>query len=98
MENKITVCKIQNKLDNCNKPLIGLEYLLEIDCKRATFAHYCCLLCDKQGDFPALLIHLLSQNHQLYYLVSKRSGNYSTITLKYLAYCQPTTLLKKMCR
>lgn len=64
-------CVIQSKLDSYkSKPLIGLEYLIELVMESGD-PNYHCLLCNKQGVNNNIIIHLSSQVHYMKYLVSK---------------------------
>ncbi|XP_022916412.2 uncharacterized protein CG7065-like isoform X1 [Onthophagus taurus] len=64
------VAQIQDRLDNYNvSPLIGLEYLLEIqEYDRDKEPTYLCMLCDKRGDPRTVIAHLVSYNHICQYL------------------------------
>ncbi|KRT81020.1 hypothetical protein AMK59_6239 [Oryctes borbonicus] len=63
-------CQIQERLDNYTvSPLIGLEYLLEIqEYDRDKEPGYLCMLCDKRGDPRTVIAHLVSYNHISQYL------------------------------
>lgn len=64
-------CLIQSKLDAYKeKPLIGLEYLIELTVDENIDPSYWCLLCNKQGNNNNIINHLSSQQHYLKYLVS----------------------------
>lgn len=70
MEDIITgPCQIWKTLENYDHPLIGLEFLLELNMLELKEPRYLCLLCDKRGDPRSILVHLTSQSHYLIYLV-----------------------------
>lgn len=62
-------CQILKTLEVYEQPLIGLEFLLELNMVDLKEPRYLCLLCDKRGDPRSILVHLTSQSHYLMYLV-----------------------------
>lgn len=71
MEDEISgPCQILKTLETYDQPLIGLEFLLELNIIELKEPRYLCLLCDKRGDPRSILVHLTSQSHYLMYLVS----------------------------
>ncbi|XP_075238657.1 uncharacterized protein CG7065-like isoform X2 [Lycorma delicatula] len=75
-------CIIQAKLDLFKgKPLIGLEYLIELIIDDNSEPTYCCLLCNKQGPNNNIMTHLSSQQHYLKYLQSYFTGVYNALVL-----------------
>ncbi|XKL59171.1 hypothetical protein PGB90_000187 [Kerria lacca] len=61
-------CQILKTLEVYEQPLIGLEFLLELNMVDLKEPRYLCLLCDKRGDPRSILVHLTSQSHYLMYL------------------------------
>lgn len=60
---------IQTTLDlHETSPLVGLEYVLELDNPESKEPNYNCVLCDKRGDPRTFLAHLVSYNHRIAYL------------------------------
>ena len=64
-------CQILKTLENYDQPLIGLEFLLELNMVDLKEPRYLCLLCDKRGDPRSILVHLTSQSHYVWYLVRR---------------------------
>jgi len=61
---------IQGTLDDFKStPLIGLEYVVELNDAYEKESTYVCMLCDKKGDPRTVMAHLVSYNHRLKYLV-----------------------------
>lgn len=55
--------------DHKSSPLIGLEYVVELNDDYEKESAYVCMLCDKKGDPRTVMAHLVSYNHRLKYLV-----------------------------
>lgn len=71
-ENEVKpIAEIQSKIDKCkNGPLIGLEYLLELNMHDDKEPGYLCILCEKRGDPRTIMDHITSYKHRLKYLVN----------------------------
>lgn len=54
--------------DHKSSPLIGLEYVLELNEDYEKESAYVCMLCDKKGDPRTVMAHLVSYMHRLKYL------------------------------
>ncbi|XP_026284251.2 uncharacterized protein CG7065-like [Frankliniella occidentalis] len=60
---------IQSTLDDHkSSPLIGLEYVVELNDDYEKESSYVCMLCDKKGDPRTVMAHLVSYNHRSKYL------------------------------
>lgn len=67
----IANCQIQPIIDAYTSgPLIGLEYLVELNSDFETDLEYICMLCEKVGRNRSILGHLTSQGHYKRYIVS----------------------------
>ena len=63
---------IRDKLEKYrDAPLIGLEYLVEIQSSRHSDPIFKCLLCKKTFDEDGVIPDLISPEHRLAYLVIK---------------------------
>jgi zinc finger CCCH domain-containing protein 13 len=71
-ENEVKpMADIQKALDVYkDQPLVGLEYLSELEMGGGKELNYHCILCDKQGFPRTIFAHLISQSHRHRFLVS----------------------------
>lgn len=53
-------------LEKCTEPMIGLEYLVEMQ-EYDSEPRYHCVLCDKMGDPRTIVIHITSSTHRMKY-------------------------------
>lgn len=70
-ENEIKpVADLQNKIDKYkDQPLVGIEYVIELTEGSEREVAYLCVLCESRGDPRTILLHMISQNHRLKFLV-----------------------------
>lgn len=74
------LANIQGTLDDFKStPLIGLEYVVELNDDYEKEPAYVCMLCDKKGDPRTVMAHLVSYNHRFKYLVSFPLGFWNTV-------------------
>ena len=52
------------------QPLVGCEYVVEREEEAGVEPNYNCLLCGKDGDPRTIIIHLISVDHRMTFLVS----------------------------
>ncbi len=71
-ENEVKpVADLQNTIDSYKEqPLVGLEYIIELNEGSESERSYHCVLCETRGDPRTIMVHLISQNHRLKFLVS----------------------------
>jgi hypothetical protein len=85
---KVLTCHFDHyseKLDK--KPLIGVEYLLELHDPKMREVLYICTLCDKRCDPRNIFPQITSHSHRIKYLVSEQNLRFKStlfITLFFL--------------
>lgn len=57
------------------KPLIGLEYVVELFDNKAKEPFYVCTLCDKRCDPRNIIAQITSHRHRMKYLVRNKNNN-----------------------
>lgn len=63
--------RIQSELDAYRvHPLVGCEYIVESGQCVYAEPNYDCVLCGKEGDSQSIIIHLISVDHRMRFLVS----------------------------
>lgn len=63
-------CHLDNFMNKSDKPLIGVEYVLELHGLYLKEPYYICTLCDKRCDPRNIMSQMTSHNHRMRYLVS----------------------------
>ncbi|XP_070508869.1 uncharacterized protein CG7065-like [Chironomus tepperi] len=62
------ICHMDAIIDKIDKPLIGLEYILELHDQKAKEPLYVCTLCDKRCDPRNIIPQITSHRHRMKYL------------------------------
>ncbi|CAG9812141.1 unnamed protein product [Chironomus riparius] len=62
------ICQMDAIIEKIEKPLIGLEYILELHDLKAKEALYVCTLCDKRCDPRNIIPQITSHRHRMKYL------------------------------
>jgi len=65
------ICHMEEIIEKIEKPLIGLEYILELHDMKAKEPLYVCTLCDKRCDPRNIIPQITSHRHRMKYLVNK---------------------------
>ena len=83
------VAWIQRVLDNVPKesPLIGIEFIVEIQGADKAENKYHCFLCDRDFEATALVSDLVSGEHRMNYLVSGIVFGKTTVSGHLLIFC-----------
>lgn len=69
-ENEINhVCYLEKNINIQKKPVIGLEYIVELIDSKMKEPFYICVLCDKKCDPRNIMPQLTSHRHRMKYLV-----------------------------
>ncbi|XP_070501443.1 uncharacterized protein CG7065-like [Chironomus tepperi] len=73
MESIVTSCDslLTKTISKSNKPLIGLEYIIEFDDGNNVLRPFCCVICDIYCNENEILFHLTTHEHRIKYLELK---------------------------
>lgn len=63
-------------INKSNKPLIGLEYIIEFSDSQNVLRQFYCALCDMHCNEQELLFNLTTHEHRIKYLVSFKKDFY----------------------
>lgn len=69
--------QIQSAINKFQKPLVGLEYVIELVDSKSREPAYTCILCNKRGDPRNIMNHIVSQNHRMKFLVRRDLSSFN---------------------
>lgn len=75
-EETVVVSYLEQISEKQSKPLIGLEYVVELIDRKAKEPFYICTLCDKKCDPRNITPQITSHRHRMKYLVRKVMNDY----------------------